>query len=414
MSQKNPELRSAFILPIFFLYLIPVIALSAYGLDSMAAEQNWSLFSVGAILAIVGSLIFYFILHRWETSFSHELQQYTVEEKAESIPTPVQQTISREIDPAERLEKERLMQEVSLLKKQQEQLRIDESELENELAQLLKENERLQEQLQTATHELASFQQGIQLQLDQKDQLALRHQQTIAEQRDLIERHQQHITILQSKEKDLSYEIKTLLQLTKLDAPNEHKSTIESNPKDSKWYVQEMSHSYQAEPLSYHVKRIDNPASALSQLKQYLDIATKMAGANYLNGSTSKVHHLPVDNYALDLRRLCDALNSESNSLVFLYSQKENKLLFANEQAMDLLGWNKEKFLESFPDIISQGLEEWKMGLNLLTSKDSTAFSISLRSRGGQDIPFRCHLGSVSAGTFRHHAIGILYPQASV
>lgn len=434
-NQPSPsDSRSSFILVIVALYLLPIVGLSAYSLGLMPLNSSWGLFSLGLTMAMCGSVLFFFMLHRWESSLMnqrpphHEIQKrlnssaeiQRVFPPAELLPEhPVPAPLPTPApDP---LEQERLIQAaVEAWQRKHTQLLTELSAKEEAHQELLQEHEKIQRQLQAAVHELSTFQDGVHIQLEQKDQQIAQHQHTIADQRSLIEKHQQHIGILESKERDLSYEIKTLLQLTNLESfLGDHSKPVDGSSSsfqasasaaNSHFQAQESGIPYRAlERPIFNVKRVDSPESAAAQLKHCLDIATKMTGANYLIGSSSRVPNLPVDNYALDLRRLCDSLNSESSTLLLLFSQRENKLLFVNDQAKNILGWSSDKFTENFPEMVSSSSEEWKRGLNQLATETTSALTLNLRAKNGPEMPFYCVLGAVPAGPFRHHVIGILY-----
>jgi hypothetical protein len=414
---QPPETRSRLILTIAALYFIPVIALSYYSLELMPYSDGWTIFSIGLFIALVGSIAFFLRLHRWETNLFHDLKETFHKALPPVEPTPI--VVHEPVPISDPIDQERLIEEAVSEWQQKHTVLVSEvAEKDSELENLHSEMEQLQHQLQVVTHEFSSFQRGVQIQIEQKEELISQLKQTSNEQRLLIEKHQQHIAILETKEKDLSYEIKTLLHLSSLE--NIFNDKPSASKKQSEFISYTNQEDFQGEeaqpnPFSvnerspFHVKLIDTPESATSQLKHCLDVATKMTGANYLIGGSSKIHNLTLDNYALDLRRLCDALNSENNAYILLYSQKENKILFANDLTKNALGWAQDKFSDSFHEIVSGGMDEWKRGLNQLATENSAMFSLTLKSKAGVEMPLQCHLGAVPAGTFRHHVVGILY-----
>lgn len=409
----NPNTRYRLIPSILFFYLLPILCLSAYSLSLSSEERSWSLFALGLIISFCGSTLLYLLLVRWESSLTPH-QEPVAAAKIPPPPIPEPTIIVKEPDPKEQ---ERLIEEaVTMWQQKNNELSHELTERQTELLQMRKDYENVQHQLQSIKHEYATFQDGVLIQLDQKDQQISQHLQTLLEHRTLIEKHQQHISLLETKEKDLSYEIKTLLHLATLDSiPTESPKPVKYDTQeffsdaDDDYYVREEAKNPYRVSSSSSVKPIDNAESASTQLKHCLDIATKMSGANYLLGSGSRLQNFSMDNSALDLRRLCDALNSENRSLVLLYSQKEGKMLFVNDLAKNSLGWNPEKFSESFPEMIAAGTDAWRQGLSQLALQNQVTFPLSLRSKGGQDISYQCCLGLVPAGAFRHHVIGILY-----
>jgi hypothetical protein len=129
-----------------------------------------------------------------------------------------------------------------------------------------------------------------------------------------------------------------------------------------------------------------------------------------LNPSGSRFRDLPINNYTLDLRRLFDSLRSENAGVVFVYSQKENKLLFTNNVVKNVLGWSPEKFTQDFQEIVQDGLQEWKNAVSQLLIKGETNTRLVIKTKSGQDMMFQCQLGIIPTGIFRNHVIGVLYP----
>lgn len=417
-----PQTRIRLAITVVIFYLIPLLLLSLLGQELMPQSSTWMLFSVGLVMSLVGSIILFTCIYRWELSLFYDLKKFFEERNPKVALLPkIEVPQEPKIDSA--MQERFIAEAVSAWQSKNVQLGSELEEKEITMQKLMNEKEEAQHELQAIVHQFTSFQQGVQLQIEQKDRLIAQNQQAVAEQRALIEKHQQHISLLESKEKDLSYEIKTLLQLSSLenilnDKPVEkpqnkklHTSEFLSYTTENDFQVEEEHpNAYRtSERASFHVKRIDTPESALAQLKHCVDVATKMSGANYIIGGASKIHNLSLDNQALDLRRLCDALNSENSVAILLYSQKEGKLLYANDYARNILGWGLDKFTESFSEIVASGFEDWKKGLNQLATEYSAVFPMTLRSKAGPEMTMQCHLGAVPAGTFRHHVIGVLY-----
>jgi hypothetical protein len=156
-------------------------------------------------------------------------------------------------------------------------------------------------------------------------------------------------------------------------------------------------------------KQIRTDEEASQQLKRCLDIAQKFTVSNRFNSQINTFLDSPSDSFALDLRRLCDSLRSEKNSTVMLYSPKENKLLFVNNQVRALTGWSPEKFVQSFQTILYDD-STWKQGISSLSMRSEAQVKLSFKAKTGQDVTANAHLGMIPTGIFKHHTIAIVYP----
>ena len=116
---------------------------------------------------------------------------------------------------------------------------------------------------------------------------------------------------------------------------------------------------------------------------------------------------MPSDYFALDLRRLLDSLQEERNAIAVLYSHKENRLLFANQMVKQWLGWNADKFVNEFPELVQKGFEEWKLVMSQLASTPEGSVSLQVQAKSGETVPLRCHLAAIYTGLFRSHTIGL-------
>lgn len=200
---------------------------------------------------------------------------------------------------------------------------------------------------------------------------------------------------------DLNSEVNTLLDVVKI---------VETTPEipHSGMQLKETAGIYQVatpSPLSI----VTSPGEADLQLKRCMDIAGKITGANHFEAANSRFREWHIDNYALDLRRLFDNLRGESSSTIFVFSQKDNRLLFVNNQAKHLLGWSPEKFVQNFSEIIAESLQEWNRGINRLANQPQTTAQLTLKNKAGQHVPVNCHLGMITSGLFRNHIIGVAF-----
>lgn len=365
---------------ILILYLIPVTALCGY------FNQEWSLFSYSLFFCLFSSIFILFILKSWESSI-----KFASREKA----APAPETFLDEAFLVQAHQNQDALagaeDKIKGLSKQLEEAQGETERLREDKAQFLARKEEL-------LQELAQLKKNIGEKLTQKEILINEYQQTINDQRAVIEKKQKQLDQLESKASDLTYEIKTLLQL----AETSHSiPTPISEPA--------LSHKNVPTPPPKKEPPIHSLESAQVQLTRCLNIAQKLTNSEHLSAAGSRFPSFP--NLALDQRRLFENLQGENNSAIFVYSQKEKKLLFANRQVQQLLGWNPDKFIQIFDDIIEDGLEEWKKNIYQITSKENKDVRLVLKAKTGEDLLINCHMGLIPSGIFRNHVIGVLYSE---
>jgi PAS domain-containing protein len=382
------------------LYLLPILVLSGYSATMLPLAKSWRLLMFALVLSIFGSLIMYWLLQRWEERL---------------LPSPVpQETAPLFEKPKEVIQQEAVIDvSKSLLEEELENLKLhfqDQFEelghKEQQIQELTKELDSLSQEYNQTLHELNYYKKTTLEQLEHKESLLTSHNQTIIEQQASLEKKQQQIVQLETKIRDLNYEIKTLLRLAE----------IENQAMSAERFVHEPMTKYQPLPESTSQEispsldtLVHTSQEASSQLRRCLDIAQKLTSAVHYGMGTSRLRDLPVDNYALDFRRLSDSLRSENNCAVMLFSQKDSRLLFVNDVIRNLLGWTPEKFTQTFSDIIQPSADVWREGLVQLYSKNEVSLQLILRGKSGEDIHVNALLGNIPTGVFRNHSICILY-----
>lgn len=231
-----------------------------------------------------------------------------------------------------------------------------------------------------------------------------------------MEKRQDHIYQLDTKIHDLSYEIKTLLYLHEAETNPVTPSFLKKeNP--SKTFLAPVSNPEPIETTEDAEEPAISPAApiqtsqeAMLLLRKCVNIAQKLTGANYYSNEATRYREFSSSHYTIDQRRLFESLRSENGGLILVYSQKESKLLFVNNQCRNLLGWSSEKFVSDFPEFIKEGLVDWKKALvNLGTMPESQARLLA-KTKHGHEVILNCHLGVIPTGLFRNYVIGILYP----
>lgn len=239
---------------------------------------------------------------------------------------------------------------------------------------------RLQEELKRQAEESDN-------QLKHKDLLLSEYQHTIFEQRAIIEKKQRYIVKLEGKIEDLSYEIRSLLQM---EEPKETKE-VPQKPKE--------------EVIHYYLpKEKITPYDLAIHLQHYVEMAESFKGVNQLGGST--LLDLSLESYALDQRLLFDALREETTGIIFVYSQIENRLVFANNYTKTALHISPEKMIKEFQDLVVEGFNEWKTKISLLQKE--AELPLSILDKNDNRHSFKCFMKPISKGPFTRYVIGLL------
>lgn len=408
MRQQDTKPREKALGVILTFYALPVILLSLYSMNIGSEDRSWELLSLGILFASVGSATIFLTMRRWEllantpVRRSIELPQEKKIEITKLTPPFHEATIHQE-------EIRKLNLSIEQLQQQQAVLTLEANAHNQERQRLQDELEQLKSHSEAVLKELTADRNSSYEDLQQKEILIGEYQQTITEQRAVIEKKQQENADLQSKVEDLSYEIKTLLQV--VDTAEQTPSILPG------MMLHETAHHYQAnveDPIDEVPPSLDKivhtKEEACIQLKRCLDIAQKITGASYHLPQQSLLRDLPRDHYALDLRRLFENLRGENASPILLYSQKENKLLFVNNQTKNLLGWHPEKFVQNFGEIIQEGVDSWKQAISQLAIEQEADVRLVMKTKSGQNMLVNCQLATIPSGLFRNNIVGVLYP----
>jgi ElaB/YqjD/DUF883 family membrane-anchored ribosome-binding protein len=418
------KLRHNLIGSIFVLYLLPIVLIAAYGASQSTFHVSWVVLSIGLLLSSVGTLIFYSLLYTWEEALSEKTPPPPAPVPPETIPQN-EPPIIISSDDKEEMEKEieQLKNELeTIAKKLEEALHTNENHLEEinyrnqMIQQLTQEKNQFQREIDTVKQNFQAYQHISEQTLELEKTHSIEYQETISELRSTIEHKQQQIEQLDHKIRDLTYEIKTLLQLADLENyTNETSSSSEPSESSRGFSLHKSAKNYLVdiqevveEPVLVGTK-IRTSDEAKIQLKRCIDIAQKITGSHHFGAQKSRFGDLYLDNYALDLRRLCDNLRSENSGTVLVYSPKDNKLLFINNQIKNLLGWSPEKFVQDFENIIQGGMFEWKNSISQMNSMNNTQSRLVMKTKTGEDKLLHCQLGLIPTGVFRNNIIGVLY-----
>lgn len=393
-KSRNLDLpaKSRFLLLIIGLYVLPVVALSLYASLVFSSSHSFGVLSAGVLLTVAGSVLLFLNDGSARPALHFSPQ---VEELSSSAP-PVDNRANEE----QQAQLEDYRGQLFGLAKQVEVHA-------QTIAEMRKTQEITDQKAIETLQEFENFQEVTKERQEQARLLLHEHQQTINEQRETLEKKQQQIALLEGQVRDLHYEIKTLMEV-------EERQSIIRFPMD-RYRAKEFDYATQPSPeedlLSVSPPHIHGPNEASLQLKRCLDIAQKITGGQYMHSRpSSRLKDLPVENTALEMRRLFDNLRSENQATILLYSPKESKLLFVNNPIKSLTGWTPEKFVQQFQELQSDGGEAWRHSINQLSFKNETQATFWLASKSGEHTCFNCQLGLIRTGSFRHYVLGVLYP----
>lgn len=386
-------------------YIVPLVVLTLYNVSVIPLDRAWGVLSLGLLGTMLGSSVLFVLLRQWEAAIV-----------IVPVPDPV---VLAPLAPME-LEQSVMTQEIERLNealmvslKQSESLGEELHVLQRNLDSTHREKIELELQCEQA-QQAVTIQQGTsEEQMRGKERLLEEYQTTITDQRLVIEKKQQHIVTLEGEIQDLKYELKTLVDLS--DPIDDEGSEVELAPPPlmpmPKFAEPILRLNKTSEPLELGLAVPSRTTEeAQQQLKRCIDIAQKLTGARHLAGDSSRFRDLSADGYALDLRRLCDSLASEQSGTIVLYSQRDNKVLFVNNQVRGMLGWSPDKFLQNFANLFTDGLKEWKSATQKAAANGRHETVLAVKARSSEAYKVRCLLGAIPTGIFKTHIVGILYP----
>ncbi len=357
--------------------------------------------TVGLLLTALGSLCLFLLMQYWE----NELRIKTEDEPPlDKAPIATLEEIADLQQQIEKLEQQILGLETQKidLTQQIEQFQLELNDGERIVFDLKLQKDQLQKITDTLRNELHQVKETSEEKLEQNQIFLREHQQTINEQRQVIEVKQQHIQQLDDKVRDLTYEIKTLLHLAEKSQIQDQKN-FTLNPLQPENGIEASVQPF------IHNPQVGKESLASSHLKHCIDIAQKMTGASHYGNRSGKRAELSAEHYVLDLRCLIDSLRNENSCAILIYSQKENKIIFANNQIKPLLGWNSEKFIQNFPTIIEESATDWNAALSQLAYKNECQTDLLMRSKNGAMVQVNCQLGVIATGIFRSNILALLY-----
>lgn len=402
---------------IIIFYLIPLLFFSMLSITSMPGNRSWTLFSLGLLVAIIGTFALTLLLYYWELSIGETkknlFQSYPKEDFQFAL-AGVEEKI-RPLDSFEHpLSDSTSSKEIPILEAALKISQEKQEQMTKELEQLTEDNNQLELKALQIAQDFADYKLFSEEQLKQKQLQLSSFQQMIEDQRNEMEKRQDQIYQLDTKIHDLSYEIKTLLYLNEEEQiPYKHTSKFKEMeaPIFSKIHSQDILEQPAPQEIHHGIENpVKTPLEASALLKKCISMAQKLTGANYHGNESSPYREYSSSFFAIDQRRLYENLRGEPGAIILVYSQIENKLLFVNNETKKVLGWNPEKFLVDFQSIVQEGMQDWRKALSLLAGASESQARLLTKTKQGQEIVLNCHLGVIPTGLFRNHVIGILYP----
>lgn len=425
---------------IIIFYLLPLLYFASYSIQLMSIHKSWTLLTLGLLLIASGAVSLILFLFYWEESiFDRQKnipllpclevlsqQDLNKQDKVTSIDLNLEFNEIHSFQTVKNVEIQDHSKEVNLLEialkesqDQQEEFKKLVEIKDQELQLKEEENKALQNKVLQTTQDYSDYKLFSEEQLKQKQMQLTALQQFVEDQRAEMDKRQEQIHQLDTKVHDLSYEIKTLLYLNDDEEistkPSSIKEDLTSHLSDrlvdeSKSLMGAIGEKGLDSDNASSENPVRNGAEAVNLLKKCINIAQKLTGANYYSADSSRYREFSTSYLAIDQRRLFDSLRSETGALIVVYSQKESKVLFINNESKNLLGMNLEKFVSDFSLLIQDGTLEWKKGLlNPQMTHDSQA-RLLIKTKQGQEVLLNCHLGAIPTGLFRNYIIGVLYP----
>lgn len=387
-----------------FFYTLPLsLIIGAAGYFGISL-YSWKFLSMGLFIISMGTIAIYTELKSRERVFE-PLEPLVQHPPVESI-----ETAADDNEPEEVLE--------SAFSKLENELREEIAFRNGEIQRLNQEKERERQERERAQEELESNQRRFEERLEEEKIHSLELSETVSSLKALLEAKQEEIDKLGGKIRDLTYEIKTLLQIADMSVLSEVKDKkdkeedlfrnlpLQKQPLQRMELKERGQQDHHAAPES-----VKNLEDAKKQLRRCLDIAQKITGSHYIRGQSARFRDMGYDHYALDLRRLCDSLRSENSAAVIVYSPKENRLLFINNHVKSILGYSPEKFVQDFESIVQEGMGDWKKVVGQLSTLHEAKTSLVMKNKSSEDIVVQCLLGMIPTGVFKSHVIGVLYHQ---
>ncbi|SCA64220.1 Uncharacterized protein SCG7086_CS_00030 [Chlamydiales bacterium SCGC AG-110-P3] len=427
-NHQRFDYKQAVYLTIFTVYLLPVLIYSKHSIGLMPSTKSWGILSVGLVLSLFGSALLILLVHNWEVTLKSKLAAIVTRRVDESLhhqslQMPATGMVYEEEkitplhpDPNGDHENSRLRQMLAEGQKQSDQLSEELRSTMHELRQFAQEKDTLAQQLEDLRGEYDRYTANSEDKLQQRDGSVSTFQRTLVEQRTELESKQHLIAKLENKVRDLSYEVKTLLQLGDMASTQTQVSSAAPDNVhpvvdgfNQKAEIFDVDTLYETNPTSSD-RNVRSPYDASLQLEHCIELAQNLEGAAHLGVGSRRFGDLAVESRALDLRRLADKFRSEVSAPVLLFNPSDNHLMFASNQIQGIVGWSPEKLVKDFYQLLQDGRNEWDHAVSALSQQEQVQVRIVVKTKSGQDVMTYCHLGMIRSGIFTQHVVGVLLP----
>ncbi|MCB1213443.1 MAG: hypothetical protein KDK40_04010 [Chlamydiia bacterium] len=379
MQEEGVNRRNLFIGLLTLLYALPLILL-AFGAKAEESQQ-WRPIVLYVTLAMTGTLLLILYTRRYaifaDTVFSSDGKLIA---SGQRTVLQLQEEIERIKQELEEREGEIHSLTMSLQSEQEGHTRA------------IEEKKHVQADLVEANQARENLRGELEAKLRAKEKLIEEYSQTISDQREIIQKRQGQIDTFSNKINDLQYELRMLLDL--------NQNGYASKGSDEEVALAESKFSF-VDPAQ------GSPSPHLLLLQQIVEMAQKYTGARHLSDPSPKFQKLNEQGYGLELCRLCDQL-SRSEGMLLFYSRREDQLLFCHEEVHKRFGWSTEKFIQRFSEFVLDGYDSWRQSLRRLVPGKPIEVALKIRTKNGDAVETRCHMGLVPTGVFKLHVVMVL------
>ena len=397
---------------ILLLYTLPLIALTTY---SWWARDSWNIWVVGLLLVSFGTYFFASMMH----GFASQVSSPTL---------PMESVTAKPLTPDPQADEKikELEQQLKAYSNMVEDWKGKAYAHEEHALQVNKEQEEVQTRLDQLSEEYEHYKLEAQHLIEEERNVLEAHRQTIEEQKNTLEQNQQLILTLETKSRDLNYELKTLLKLAEKEGRNEKKEKalpeikggddlyppLVKNPhlidadRDADFGYLSEGHIHATISEDKYPKdaREMYPGNGkfqleagIMELKRCIDAAQRIVGINSF-GSQPKLN---LDNSAIDLRRLFERLSEVKSGAVFVYSPLEKRVIFVNGGAKSVWGVAPDQIQQQFNEWLQKENVSWNEALGPLSYKGETKLDLLMGAHS-----MRGYLGVIPSGLFRNMVIG--------
>lgn len=408
-ANKSSPSPLSVVFGVFFVSLTFV----AYIQANLDPSVSWTYSCLILIAAIfISVFIFFFTPKR-----THETNKSTIAHREDLFSQPVNRPrspshVQKELLESNFHELQELLSEKEIYIKK---LKEDFDEKNHQLQQAEALTRELTQKNADLGKSCASLERNLQQQakeaketLSKKSALLDEYKMTIHEQRGIIEKKQAELNLLQTKVKDLSYEVKALLQLDELpqNASWEKKSHLNTIIPETEFDHYDINNLY--ESLGDSEQQVSH-FDAFNLIDKYLYQIKNLRTGSYLNkpafsGQGDEKFSL------LDLRKLQDVLQGEDQFVLFLFSLKNRKVLFTNNKVKTYLSLSPEAFSSSFFNLVQKGNRDFEQAITRIPETGKESLKMILKSQNQEDMLFNCYLEKVNEGCFDSLVLGMLIP----